>query len=470
MSSIIKVDTVKDIASTDIIKKSGTSITVGTASDTTTVAGNAVRSNAIQAADGQNIISQVGTTITLGATGDTVEIATGATLVGGGIAWQSSIVTAATLTAETGKGYWINTTSNACTITLPASASVGDRLIFTDYLRTWGTNAVTINQNSLNFQGNSTPNPVYDTAGESIDIVYSGATQGWIPNSDGEVALETPQTYSVDFLVVAGGGGGSVNNAGGGGGGGMRTSTQTVDTGVTITCTVGGGGGGSPNSSTQGTNGSNSLISGTGLTTITSAGGGGGGNNSADGLNGGSGGGAGYNTRTGGSGNTPSTSPSQGASGGNGVYGAPAYAGGGGGGGGASGITGANSTSSTAGNGGNGTQSSITGSATYYAGGGGGSGDVAGIEGTGGLGGGGAGSHNSPTRADTYCDGTDGLGGGGGAHYVPPSRAGNGGSGVVILSMPDANYSGTTTGSPTVATGVSGKTVLTFTGDGSYTA
>jgi hypothetical protein len=36
--------------------------------------------------------------------------------------------------------------------------------------------------------------------------------------------------------------------------------------------------------------------------------------------------------------------------------------------------------------------------------------------------------------------------------------------------MLDADYSGTTTGSPTVATGVSGKTVLTFTGTGSYTA
>ena len=65
MTSTIKVNTVKDTASTDIIKKCGTSITVGTASDTTTVAGNAVRSNAIQASDGQNIISQVGTTITL---------------------------------------------------------------------------------------------------------------------------------------------------------------------------------------------------------------------------------------------------------------------------------------------------------------------------------------------------------------------------------------------------------------------
>jgi hypothetical protein len=47
---------------------------------------------------------------------------------------------------------------------------------------------------------------------------------------------------------------------------------------------------------------------------------------------------------------------------------------------------------------------------------------------------------------------------------------GAGGKGVVILSVPTAKYSSTTTGSPTVATGVSGKTVLTFTGSGSYTA
>jgi len=47
----------------------------------------------------------------------------------GGTDWQSSIVTASTLTAVAGNGYWINTTSNACTITLPASASVGDQII-----------------------------------------------------------------------------------------------------------------------------------------------------------------------------------------------------------------------------------------------------------------------------------------------------------------------------------------------------
>jgi hypothetical protein len=55
--------------------------------------------------------------------------------------------------------------------------------------------------------------------------------------------------------------------------------------------------------------------------------------------------------------------------------------------------------------------------------------------------------------------GTVNTGGGGGSSGQPsPQTAGGaGGKGVVILSMPDGNYSTTTTGSPTVATGVSGK-------------
>jgi hypothetical protein len=87
-----------------------------------------------------------------------------------GTDWQSTIVTGSTLTAVAGKGYWIDTTSNACTITLPASASVGDFIEFSDYARNWGTNAITINPNSLNFQGNTSPNPVYNTDGQSVSI------------------------------------------------------------------------------------------------------------------------------------------------------------------------------------------------------------------------------------------------------------------------------------------------------------
>jgi hypothetical protein len=58
-----------------------------------------------------------------------------------------------------------------------------------------------------------------------------------------------------------------------------------------------------------------------------------------------------------------------------------------------------------------------------------------------------------------------GSGGGGGGLT---GTAGSGGSGIVILRVPAANYSGTTTGSPTVTDDGSTK-VLTFTASGSYT-
>ena len=276
--------------------QSGTNLNVGGSGDTVTVPGNVVKTNAVQASDGGNIVSQSGTTITLGASGDTVEIASGATLIGGGISWQSSIVTAATLNAVAGNGYWIDTTSNACTITLPGSASVGDHIIFTDYARKWGTNAVTINQNSLKFQGFTSPNPIYNTDGQSVDIVYSGTTQGWIPNSDDDVTFETSQAYDVEYLVVAGGGSGGTGDGAGAGAGGYLTNVGGTAIGLTpgqvYTVVVGAGGAGVPGApKTRGNPGVNSTLSGSGITTITAIGGGGGGasigspNN--DGLDGG---------------------------------------------------------------------------------------------------------------------------------------------------------------------------------------
>jgi hypothetical protein len=390
----------------------------------------------------------------------------------GGLAWQS-IVTASTLTAVAGRGYWINTTSNACTVTLPASATNGDTIILADYARKWGTNAVTINQNSLNFQGYTSPNPIYNTNGQSVTLVYSGATQGWIPTVDDDVTLETPQSYSVDMLVIAGGGsGGKADNVGnsegggGGGAGGYRTSTQSLNVGGVYTITVGDGGALVSVNNTQGNNGSNSSISGSGITTITSTGGGGGGNIGGTGNNGGSGGGGGSDAsppNPGGSGNTPSTSPSQGNNGGNGVD--SGYAGGGGG----AGAVGQNAVQpGKAGNGGAGTASSITGSSVTYAGGGGGGANTFANIGIGGTGGGGTGGWSLPTPSSAGTAGTANLGAGGGGGGNT-QNSGAGGKGVVILSVPTANYSSTTTGSPTVTTSGS-NTILTFTGSGSYTA
>ena len=114
-----------------------------------------------------------------GTVGDNVYRASGviaaAAAAAGGVSWQA-VETGATFTAVAGNGYPVNTTANACTVTLPASAEVGDEIIFTDYARNFSTNALTINPNSLNYQGNSSPNPIYDTKGESIHIVYMDAT------------------------------------------------------------------------------------------------------------------------------------------------------------------------------------------------------------------------------------------------------------------------------------------------------
>ena len=107
-----------------------------------------------------------------------------------GLSWQD-VVTASTVTVEAGKGYWINTTSNACTITLPASAEAGDNIVIVDYARTWGTNAVTLDSNGLNFQGqNDTYDVEYTTDGQSVNLVYSDSTKGWIPLEDDVVADE----------------------------------------------------------------------------------------------------------------------------------------------------------------------------------------------------------------------------------------------------------------------------------------
>jgi hypothetical protein len=379
-----------------------------------------------------------------------------------GLAWQS--VQTTNFTAVAARAYPVNTTSAGITVTLPATPAAGDQIQIVDYAGTADTNPIVINPNSNKLES-GTSNLQLSGEREGVILTYIDSTQGWIATSginEGTDAL-SPEPYAIDFLVIAGGGGGGIRVAGAGGAGGYRTSTQSVTTGTSITVTVGDGGSGG--TAGEGTNGSNSSISGTGLTTITSAGGGGGGSTlagSTTGGNGGSGGGGG-DLNPGGLGNTPSTSPSQGNNGGNGTNAGPSYGAGGGGGAGAVGV---NGTSTTGGNGGAGTASSITGSSVTRAGGGGG-GAEGGTAGTG-SNGGGNGTNNNTTGSSGTAN-TGGGGGGGGYSSAPGGIGGAGGKGVVILSVPTASYSGTTTGSPTVTTS-GANTILQFNGDGSYTA
>jgi len=229
--------------------------------------------------------------------------------------WQP--IKTASFTAVAGEGYFVNTFSAAVTVTLPASPQRGDTIQIVDYSRTFGTNNLTVNVNSNNFQGYSTVNPVYSTAGSVITCVYSDSTKGWIVTEDDDATWKTRSgqaSYTVDFLCIAGGGGGGkgtpsahVRGGGGGGAGGYRNSfgsessgansssetALTFSGGTTYTITVGAGGAGTTSAGTDGTSGSDSSISGSDITDIVSTGGGGGGGGSRDGLDGGSGGGGG---------------------------------------------------------------------------------------------------------------------------------------------------------------------------------
>jgi len=121
--------------------------------------------------------------------------------------------------------------------------------------------------------------------------------------------------------------------------------------------------------------------------------------------------------------------------------------------GGAGGV-GQNATASKSGDGGPGANSSITGSSVTRAGGGGGGGG--GTVGQGGSGGGGIGAA-LVGGAGTVNTGS----GGGGAYNYSGGGGGAGGSGVVIISVPTVNYSGTQTNGNVTTSG--SNTIITWT-------
>jgi len=436
------------------------------------------------------------TQVTLGDSGDTFVIPSGVTITNNGtqtgfgrtgtVDWDTTAKTAS-FTAVSGVGYFVNTTSGAITVTLPAG-SAGSIVSLKDYANTWNTNNVTLTPNGTDKINGANASAILETQDQSVTLVYVDSTKGWRAVQDstsdvtggtfisatggtitccGDYKIHTftgpgtfcvsslsnvPANNEVSYMVVAGGGGGGTIRGGGGGAGGFRESKSGVDcysasplegaTPITVTASpypisVGGGGSGntSPNNlpTTQATAGAPSTFS-----TITSVGGGFGGNNTPcahiNGTNGGSGGGgSGQFTAVGGTGNTPPVSPPQGNNGGNDTRPGSPPGEGGAGGGGATAV-GVNSISANAGCGGAGATTSISASPVAYAGGGGGgtTSFAGACAGAGGTGGGGTGGD-----AATY-NGTDGTtntgGGGGGSGQTPsPNTGGNGGSGIVII-------------------------------------
>ena len=316
-----------------------------------------------------------------------------------------------------------------------------------------GNNAEVTNTNFTSFDSDGF------TLSSATSINQSGQTYIYMAFKENPTPM--PLAGNMSFLVVAGGGSGGAHDAGSAGAGGLRTSYggssgggSSAESDITLaagtyTITVGAGGSAivNPGGPTPGNAGTGSV-----LNSITSIGGGEGGTNAAVAGNGGSGGG-GTGSYAAGSGTT-----GQGFQGGAGT---PNWTSGGGGGAGAVGS--APSANEAGGNGGSGLAVSITGSSVTYAGGGGGAGAT--TLGQGGQGGGGAGGNGSNTPAGS---GQANTGGGGGAQRNGGSTAsGAGGSGVVILRLLTSEYSGSTTGSPTVTTD-GDYSVLTYTGSGTY--
>jgi len=457
--------------------------------------------NVQKVSDASNIIKKCGTTITLGASGDSIALASGASQTGfgrtGTVDWVTTPKTS-TFTAVNGEGYFVNTSGGAVTANLPAG-SAGAIVSFSDYTRTFNTNNCIIAPNGSEKIGGVAQSVTLTVNGQALTLVYVDATEGWINIQNAE-DTETgvvpafiaatggtittvctnykvhtftgPGTFcvsnagnaagsnKVSYLVVAGGAEASStapsNGGGGGGAGGYRetkspfcsyTASPTASTcGLAVTgaipITVGAGGAQQPNPSNNiGNSGSNSIFS-----TITSAGGGGGKIDSPAGEpgtvgDGGSGGGGAATSApnqptrgVGGTGNTPPVSPPQGNTGGtagpsgDGVHG-------GGGGGGATGVGGNTVTSTNAGTGGVGATTNITGSPVAYAGGGGGGATAGGTPtrgaaspcGTGGQGG------SSPNIDGSSGTTNRGGGGGGGGWPAAGTARGGGGSGIVVI-------------------------------------
>src|SRR5210317_1414090 len=95
--------------------------------------------------------------------------------------WQSVITADGSTfnTAVSGEGYFIDTTSAAHTITLPASASIGDFIAIKDYAGTFATNNLTIARNGHNIQG-AANDSLISTNRASLILVYVDSTKGWL--------------------------------------------------------------------------------------------------------------------------------------------------------------------------------------------------------------------------------------------------------------------------------------------------
>ena len=103
-----------------------------------------------------------GTSISLGASGTIPAVS-----------WQSVVVSdgSTVTTMVAGRGYFVDNTSAAAIVKLPASASAGDTISIKDYGANFGTNNLTIDPNGSKTDGR-TGNTTMDVSGTNVRFVF----------------------------------------------------------------------------------------------------------------------------------------------------------------------------------------------------------------------------------------------------------------------------------------------------------
>src|SRR6056300_796261 len=113
MASEIKVDNIKDQCGTAVITRCGS---------THTVTAEVYKADTIKDTSDNTYLAKCGSTVTLGGCGQTIELASGASQSGfgrsGSVNWDTTPKTTS-FTAVSGTGYFVNTTSNTITMTMP---------------------------------------------------------------------------------------------------------------------------------------------------------------------------------------------------------------------------------------------------------------------------------------------------------------------------------------------------------------
>jgi len=145
-----------------------TNKTINSSSNTLTISGSeATLSNIANGSLTNPSFTLNGVSIALGDT----------TTISAGTDWQTGKTSS--FNAAAGEGYFVDTTSNVITATLPASPTIGDEVSFIDVAATFDTNNFTVGRNGKPIQGSAADLTVsVERAG--FTLVFYDNTQGWV--------------------------------------------------------------------------------------------------------------------------------------------------------------------------------------------------------------------------------------------------------------------------------------------------